>query len=241
MSLVLPQSGSAATAFYRTFPSEAIARWMTQMLRPGMTVVDVGAHVGVYSLVAARLVGPGGAVHAIEPQEECVSLIERNAATNQLAQLRAHPLALADSDGPVDLLVDQRSLGAFTASEPEANGAPVAGVTLDSFTREQMIDRIDLLKLDAAGNELSVLRGAQSIVDRGGITSVICKLYHPDEIEKRFGAAGRPEVTVDLLRRSGYRVELPDGEPANDETLDHHFSAGHYSIPALARLPGGRS
>src|SRR4051794_3485031 len=150
MSLVLPRSGSAATAFYRTFPSEAIARWMSQVLRPDMTVVDVGAHVGVYSLVAARLVGPGGVVHAIEPQNECVSLIERNAEMNQLAQLRTHAVALAEDDGPVDLLVDQRSLGAFTASDKEVDGAPVAGVTLDSFTREQMIDRIDLLKLDAA-------------------------------------------------------------------------------------------
>jgi FkbM family methyltransferase len=202
-----------------------------------MTVVDVGAHVGVYSLLAARLVGQRGVVHAIEPQKECVSLIERNSAMNQLSQLRAYPLALAEDDGPVDLLVDRRSLGAFTASATEADGTPVTGLTLDSFTREKTIDRIDLLKLDAAGNELSVLQGARSIVERGGITNVICKLYHPDVIGERFGADGRPAVTVDLLRRSGYRVELPDGEPADDVALDNHFSAGHYSVPVLARLP----
>src|SRR5690348_14633186 len=85
MTLTLPHSGAAATAFYRTFPSESIAAWMRELLRPGMAVVDVGAHAGVYSMLAAHLVGPSGVVQAVEPQAECVKIIEQNAALNRLS------------------------------------------------------------------------------------------------------------------------------------------------------------
>ena len=235
MTLVLPRSGSAATAFYRTFPSEAIAQWMSRVLRSGMTVVDVGAHVGVYSVLAARLVGPRGVVHAVEPQQDCVSLIERNAALNGLTQLKAHTLALGEEDKPVGLLVDPRSLGGRTVSADESEGPVVAGATLDSFTRQEQLAPIDLLKLDAAGNELSVLRGAQSLLEGGRIAYVICKLYHPDVTSERFGADVGAGAAVDLLNRCGYRVELSDGRPAAEEALDSLFAPGRYSVPALAR------
>jgi FkbM family methyltransferase len=239
MTLVLPRSGSAATAFYRTFPSEAIARWMSQVLRSGMTVVDVGAHVGVYSLLSARLVGSSGVVHAIEPQQECVSLVERNAELNGLPQLKAYTLALAEEDGPVGLLVDKRSLGGRTVTVEEAEGSMVAAATLDSFTRDEQVGSIDLLKLDAAGNELAVLRGARSLLETGAIANVICKLYHPDVIAERVGADGGPVATADFLRRCGYRVELPDGRSSDDEALDSVFAGGRYSVPALARTENG--
>jgi FkbM family methyltransferase len=200
-----------------------------------MTVVDVGAHVGVYSLMSARLVGPRGVVHAIEPQQECVSLVERNAALNRLPQLKAYTLALAEEDGSVGLLVDRRSLGGRTVSAEEAEASMVAAATLDSFTRDEQVGPIDLLKLDAAGNELAVLRGARSLLEGGAIANVICKLYHPDVIAERFGANGGPVATTDLLRRCGYQVELPDGRPADDEAVDPLFAAGRYSVPALAR------
>jgi FkbM family methyltransferase len=239
MTLVLPHSGSAAAAFYTTFPSEAIALWMSQVLRPGMTVVDVGAHVGVYSLLAARLVGPRGLVHAIEPQQECVSLIERNAALNQISQLKAYTLALAEENGPVELLVDRRRLSGFVALGRGAGGSVVAAVTLDSFIRDEQVGPIDVLKLDAAGNEVAVLMGARSILEDGTIANVICKLYNPNLISERLGTVGNPIATVNLLRDHGFRVELPDGRPADEEALDRLFTAGHYSVAALARRRTG--
>src|SRR5690242_20101989 len=58
MKIVLPKTGAAATVYYRTFPSATIADWIRGVVKPGMVVVDVGAHAGVYTLLAARLVGP---------------------------------------------------------------------------------------------------------------------------------------------------------------------------------------
>ena len=95
--------------------------------------------------------------------------------------------------------------------------------TLDSFTRDEQVGPIDLLKLDAAGNELAVLRGARSLLEGGAIANVICKLYHPDVIAERFGANGGPVATTDLLRRCGYQVELPDGRPADERCARSSF------------------
>ena len=236
MSLELPHSGSAATAYYRTFPSGEIARWMSELLGPGMTVVDVGAHVGVYSMLAARLVGPEGAVHAIEPQGECAILVDRNRNRNQLANLTTHTLALADEDGDVDLSVDTRTMGGFAGSSVGGPTTRVPARTLGTFAEQQRLGNIDLLKLDAAGNEPTVLRGAVDLLG-GRIGCVICKLYHPDVMAERFGAEGGPTETVDLLRASGYDVQLAGGRRAGALELEREFAEGEYTIPALATRP----
>jgi FkbM family methyltransferase len=236
MTLIMPRSGSAATAFYRTFPSEAIARWMAQLLEPGMTAIDVGAHVGVYSMLAARLVGEAGSVHAIEPQSGCSAFIEANASRNGLANVTTHVLALADFDGEVELQVDPRTLGGLAGSRGRVGmTATVEAQTLETFVSSRELARIDLLKLDAAGNEFAVLRGADACLG-GAVRNIVCKLYHPDVVEDRFGTAGHPAAIVDLLRRHGYRVELSDGRAADDAALRVTFADGRYSTPLLASL-----
>lgn len=235
MTIVLPKSGSAATIYYRTFPSPAIADWMSGLLAPGMTVVDVGAHAGVYSMLAARLVGPEGTVHAVEPQPGCAALIGRSAELNSLTNLRTHALALGDEDGEIELVVDPRTLGGFTGSVQDGEAMAVPSRTLATFAASERLPRIDLLKLDAAGNEPAVLRGAGALLD-GAVGTVICKLYHPDVVAERFGAAAAgPDEVVEILRRHGFDVELPGGRPAGAAELRRLFADGEYTIPALAR------
>ena len=133
MTLALPHSGSAATAYYRTFGDKAIVPWMMDALRPGMSVIDVGAHVGVYSLPAARLVGSTGCVHAIDPQATALRLLEHNAMLNELSNVRTHCLALGERNGDIGLLLDKKSMGAFTACIDEDDVVVVPETTLDTF------------------------------------------------------------------------------------------------------------
>jgi FkbM family methyltransferase len=241
MTLAVPKSGSAAAAYYRTFPSETIAQWISEVLRPGMTAVDVGAHVGVYSLLLARLVGPRGVVHAIEPQRECVSVVERNAALNHLPQLEAHSLALSDADGEIGLDLDPSRLSACAIPAEDAHGLTVPAMTLETFARQEELEAIDLLKLDAAGNELAVLRGARPLLEGGAVGSIICKLYHPDVVADRFGEDLGPRATTEFLRDSGYEVTLPGAGPSDPDPLRELFAMGAYSVPALATRPEPRS
>ena len=192
MRIVLPHSGSAATVFYRTFPSEAIARWMIGALRPGMTVIDVGAHVGVYSLLAAQLVGEDGVVHAVEPQHALLDLVAESASLNNLANIVPHSIALSATDGMVGFDIDERSMGGRVVAQSDASHSlSVTSRTLDSFCVQERIGHVNLVKLDAAGNEYSVLEGASDMLD-SGIDCLICKLYNPEVIRDRFGAVGGP-------------------------------------------------
>jgi len=234
MTLLLPRSGSAASAYYRTFPSQAIAEWMRQSLRPGMTVVDVGAHIGVYSLLAARLVGDEGVVHAVEPQSDLLELVARNAEINGLRNVKLHALALGESDGKVGLLVNPRSRGAFTLPLERGEDGVVDNATLETFAVRERLGVIDLMKLDAAGGELAILAGGRSLLERGAIRSLICKLYHPDVVAERFGRDRGPVAIVDFLSACRYRVLLPGGAPAEQRILEEVFVPSCYSMPALA-------
>jgi FkbM family methyltransferase len=232
LDLVAPRSGSAATAYYRTFPSATIAEWLFSHLDRGMRMVDVGAHVGVYSLVAARIVGPRGIVHAIEPQHDCVDFIARNADANGLANIHAHCVALSNTDGEVGVVRNPRTMGAITA--PVAGGASaVTAMTFDGFVVAEDLAQVDLVKLDAAGNELAVLEGArEALAER--IQTLICKLYHPRVVSDRFGTAGGPAEIVDVLRSAGYEVVLAGYGQTSPAALDAAFADGTYSIPLLA-------
>jgi FkbM family methyltransferase len=236
MTLELPHSGSGATAYYRTFPSRSIARWIVDGLHQGGVVVDAGAHVGVYTLVAARRVGRTGLVHAIEPQAEVAAALERNAKINDLVNVRVHRLALGSEDGRVGLKVDPRSLGAFTRLRIRPGEPAVQAATLESFVSGQRLERVDLLKVDTAGNEHDVLLGGLSILDR--VDRVICKLYNPSVIGERFGTSVDPATTVDLLHAAGFRVVLGDARPADGAALARSLPPGTYSVPVLATRPG---
>ena len=241
MCLTLPRSGSAAAAYYRTFPSEAVARRLEEALRPGMTVVDVGAHVGVYTLLAARLVGPTGSVHALEPQRDCCDFIARNAQANGIENISVRREALAAEPGDVDLLVDPRSLGGRIATTGTAQGQKLRATTLDEFAEQAEIDQIDLLKLDAAGNEEAVLAGSRSLLARGAIREIVLKLYHPRVIAERVGPGEALSPAAEILRDAGFDVTLADGSQAGEVELVSAFEADPYTIPAFGRLTAAQS
>jgi hypothetical protein len=97
------------------------------------------------------------------------------------------------------------------------------------------------MKLDAAGNELAVLRGGRSLLEQGSVESIICKLYHPRVVAERFGEKGDPHATVAFLHACGYEVIIPGGNLADAAMLDDVFSRGAYSIPALASNHRGKA
>ena len=104
MRIALPRSGSAAQVFYRGHSNVQIVRVMEERLKPGDIVLDVGAHIGEYSLVAAWWVGPHGQVHAVEPQPRAAEIIRLNAQLNGLPNIKVHQCALAEKLGTASFL-----------------------------------------------------------------------------------------------------------------------------------------
>ncbi len=134
-------------------------------LRPGMTFVDAGAHVGHYTLLASDLVGTGGRVIAFEPHPLLGQVLRRNAERAGCANVTVSELALGRASGAVDLIL--HSCDNFGASslrgDTEAGHqlrAPVEVTTLDDYLESHGGPRVDVLKLDVEGAELDVIDGA---------------------------------------------------------------------------------
>jgi FkbM family methyltransferase len=140
-------------------------KFVQKFLRPGDVVLDVGAHVGIFSLLSASIVGTRGEVHAFEPVPANFAVLERNVRLNGFDNLIINRTAVGADKGQVtlglpDVAPDNgASSGMYTVA---GRGRPVTAlvVTLDSYIDGRVGNRpIRLLKIDAEGSEPAVLRG----------------------------------------------------------------------------------
>jgi len=218
-------------------------RFLSAYLKPGMRFVDIGANVGQFTLIGAALVGEQGRVHAFEPSRLTYRSLSENIRLNGFTHVTAEPTALSDRVGEANFYAEERenwgvsSLAAFETAGTNYSAAPpqvVALTTLDAYLAERKIERIDFIKMDAEGAELSILRGARSLLSTCPPPRILCELnfitcgrfgYHPREI-------------VALLAGHGYRAFHLDAAEESDQTplgsLDAWEGPGH--VDAVFRL-----
>lgn len=133
---------------------------------PGATVVDVGANIGYYTLLAAKAVGSGGRVVAIEANPEDCRLLLASAAMNGLDNVEVLPVALDRKRGWACFTTHIGTNGGFMAAgERELTSG--LGFVVATFPLDELLDEpVHLLKLDVEGAEGRVLEGAQSLVEK---------------------------------------------------------------------------
>ncbi len=170
---------------YEAQESALVRGW----LRPGMTFVDTGANWGLFSLLAASLVGPSGRVVALEPDPRVFLKLKSNIKRNQLKQVEAFQVAAADREAELLLAghdgVNQNS---GMSRLVESGGAssltfPVRSRRLDSLLDEAGLDTIDLLKMDVEGAEHLALAGMEDGLKRFRYRCILLELHplHPGE------------------------------------------------------------
>jgi FkbM family methyltransferase len=137
-----------------------------QQIQPGMTVIDVGAHVGVYTFSAAQLAGAQGRVIAIEPSSFHVACLKETIRLNQLEGVEVFAGAASDRLGKMTLYLQSPSeyhqvLAAAPAdSNWEGETEEVTCFQLDAFVVQSGVKNLDFLKISTVGHELAVLQGA---------------------------------------------------------------------------------
>jgi FkbM family methyltransferase len=135
-------------------------------VNPGDTVIDVGAHIGSFSIKAAKETGPAGTVVAVEPSSENFKLLERNIGMNGFSNVRLLNAAGGDHIGSDKLRISQRRGGNsfFNQGFKEVDVEQVEIKTLDSVVESLKLGRVDFLKIDVEGSELNVLKGANKLL-----------------------------------------------------------------------------
>lgn len=164
------------------------AAFLFAVLAPGDGFVDVGTHVGYFSMLAAAAVGAEGAVWAFEPEARNHAQVIEHARRNRFAHVSAAQAAVGATDGEAILWVNADNDGghglwdvgtfdwnARSRAMPERRTVPL--VTLDAFfaARPQAAARLRVLKIDAEGSELRVLQGARGLLAAGRIPYVVCE------------------------------------------------------------------
>jgi len=143
-------------------------------IRSGMTVVDVGAHVGLYSLVAAALVGPEGRVYAFEPEPQNYDLLQKNIKANGFTNVIPLRKVVQDRPGTAKLYLhpERSELHSVRKLRKGAKAIVVEAISLDDFWGGQ---RVDIVKIDVEGAEMAVLEGMQRIISENQDIKVFCE------------------------------------------------------------------
>ncbi|HKN74646.1 MAG TPA: FkbM family methyltransferase [Candidatus Acidoferrum sp.] len=211
---------------------EAEVRFVQRLLRPGMTVLDIGAHHGLYTLLTAKRVGRHGRVIAFEPSlRECRRLAQ-HVRVNRCKNVEVEACAVGDMSGEAELfMVDGfrdwgNSLRPPDVPEPtRVVRAPVR--KLDDVLAERGIDHVDFIKLDTEGGELAVLEGARRLLQTAPRPAILAEV---EDIRTRPWGYPAREI-MQLLARWNYRwfalSEMGTLYPASpdDESYDSNYVA----------------
>ena len=151
----------------------------------GDTVVDVGAHIGLYTLIAAKKVGPSGKVIAIEPDPENFKILKKNILLNLLMNVEALQCAVYSTKEKVKLFLPEIEGGrtifntvmqdrARTSTE---NFIEVEANTLDNILESINITEVNWIKIDVEGAELEVLKGAVNTLSSNKNISLVIEIH----------------------------------------------------------------
>jgi FkbM family methyltransferase len=180
------------------------------LVRPGMTVMDIGANIGAHTLPLARLVGPTGRLIAVEPTAWAVGRLRANLKLNHtfaaVVDVRQAMLVANDADPLQKEIYSSWPLHGHdvhpTMRAQVKSTAGARALTLDRLVREAGVGRIDFIKLDVDGHECAVLRGGAETLKRDH-PAIILELapYVLGKGDDSF------ESLIALLCQLGYRLQ----------------------------------
>ena len=190
---------------YRSFVYGAwepeLTRTFASTVKQGMTVIDIGAHIGYYTLLFAKCVGSSGRVFSFEPLPTNFALLQKNVQLNNLRQVQTFNQAVFSRAGEITISVpdDQPNSGnGSVCLDKGVQQFRVNAVLLDAFCEEFLI-RPDVLKMDVEGAEYEVLMGAKRVIAQFR-PKLLIELHHFD---------GNPAAhpVPDLVSGWGYHID----------------------------------
>ena len=214
MTIQLPRTGSAALLYYQGYSEPPLARLFGALLTPAATCMDLGAHTGEYTLLAAHAVGPQGKVHSFEAQPDLCQLVQQNVQRNQLHH-RTHVNCAAICDQPDQQLAfrvpAERSGASIRPRQAHAHSPAeavihVPATTLDHYISQHLApdQHVHLIKMDIEGAEPLALRGAATLLGRPPQHAPIWLMEYSPANCARLGLDATESLGI--LRQHGYHL-----------------------------------
>lgn len=143
-------------------------QFLLNYLKTGMTVIDIGAHHGFYTLLASQKVGTSGKVISFEPSPRELAKLKAHLSLNNCKNVEVQELALGAEEGKVNMFVciDHSGLNSLRLpnAETKVTEVEIKQIKLDDYLKNEQIKKVDFVKMDVEGGELSVLKGADKIL-----------------------------------------------------------------------------
>lgn len=190
MMLDISSQGLEKDLFLHGIREEESTRLLRQMLDEDMVVADVGANIGYYALLEARHVEK---VHAFEPSPRNFEVLEQNIRLNGLENIEPENVALGAGEG-TSMILD--------TGIPNTNRIADTGAEVEMNRLDELVDNVDLVRMDTEGYELEIIRGMERLLEQDGLKMFI--EVHPRKMQEFYG--DNPEDFWNRLGEHGFKL-----------------------------------
>jgi FkbM family methyltransferase len=211
MSLKLyTDSVLSETIYVGRFENEEID-FVKRYLTSGDVFLDIGANVGLFTIVGASKVGPKGRVYSFEPVKKTFGRLTENINLNNLNNTKAYNLGLSNEDGELEMTTSADGFDAWNSfGKPSAGSSfileKVPTFKLDSWIADEKIAHVSLVKIDVEGWEYNVILGAKSLLSSDAAPDLLVEFTEENCKNAGFSCA----VLYDILMKYGYQMFLYD-------------------------------
>lgn len=198
-------------------------------VRKGSVVLDIGANIGYYTLIFAKLVGEHGKVFAFEPEPFNFKLLKKNVEINNYQNVILQNSAISNNNGKTKLYLSQEQSGThriFPSDMCSNNYVEVEMIRLDDYFKNNVLaEKISFVKIDVEGAELGVLEGMKSLLELNKKLEILIEFIPP--YIKEFGA--NPIDILILLENYNFKIHLVNYKTQKiEEVLDKNILLKKY-------------
>lgn len=150
-------------------------KFLQSIVKKGMKVIDIGANIGITTVIIAKRIGARGKVYSFEPVTRYFNILKKNLSSNNLKNVEILKLAVSNQVGRTNFYENG---GASSVVPPRGiKKFEVGTTTVDVFLEQKIVKKIDLINMDCEGSELLVLKGAKETLRRNKI-KIFCEIHH---------------------------------------------------------------
>ncbi|MEP6674230.1 MAG: FkbM family methyltransferase [Ferruginibacter sp.] len=223
------------TRYINYFPSDYEVdnfNFLKQRCKSNDIVLDIGAHIGLFAVVAAQLSKPDGKVYAFEPAPSTNSLLKKTIALNKMHHtIEPRDEAMGKENGKTTFYVsddkadNSNSLVSYK-EDRELHGIDINIVTIDGFVQEKKLNRVNFMKIDVEGAEYDAIRGGTNTFKT--LRPYCILAIHPEPI----AAKGDNQADIyDFIFNLGYKITFENKELSREELSNNKEMIDLHLIP----------
>lgn len=177
---------------------------ISEEIKSGMTVIDIGSNIGYYAILESRLIGKLGKIFSIEPSPINFELLKENLELQDEKNFELYNLAIGDKNEEIEFLVSKKSNWSKIKEKTDIIGEneviKVFSKTLDEFCEQNKIESIDLIRMDVEGYEFNIIDGAKKTLKKFKPTIMM-------EIHKMYLGKEKTKKILEELKRFDYELK----------------------------------